>query len=180
MEEYKLKRYVPNIYEDVLEMDELINAEQGLFDDAIDSCNQVLDNAFISTSDVSRIRQYEKLLKIKANPSVEDLDFRRERVLNRISSKPPFTMNWLREKLDVFIGVGNWKVTLMPDAYYLYIKARTIDANWEGELRDLLRKTVPANIEWELAENPYTTYGELAPYTYEELAPYTHEQLTNL
>lgn len=92
MEEYNLQDYVPKIYEDILEMDELIDAEQELFDEVIENGNQVADNAFIISSDVERIRQYEKLLKIKANPSTEDLDFRRERVLNRMSTRAPFTI----------------------------------------------------------------------------------------
>ncbi len=182
MEEYKLRDYVPKIYEDVLEMDELIEVEQNLFDEAIDNANQVIDNAFIITSDTTRIRDYEKLLNIKANPATEDLQFRRERVLNRMSTKPPFTMKWLKEKLDTFIGEDNYRMTYTPNEYFIYIKVREMSSNWENELRTLLDMTLPANMIYQLVENPYTTYGELASmnYTYGQLEPYTHEEIKTL
>lgn len=182
MENYQLKELVPDIYNEVLEMDTLINTEQGLFNDIHNNTSQVKDNAFISSSDSSRVRQYEKLLKIKANVNTENLEFRRERIINRLSTKPPFTINWLKEKLNQVIGENNWKLIFTPDEYSIYIKVREMSDSWEVELQETLKKVIPANIIWALTENPYTTYGELknADYTYGELTPYTHAQITNL
>lgn len=182
MEKYELKELVPSVYDEVLEMDELINTEQKIFDELYEESEQVQNNAFLISADSSRIRDYEKLLKIKANTNIEDLQFRRGRVINRLSTRPPFTISWLKEKLTQVIGANNWKLTIMPEEYLIYIKVREMSDNWEGELRETLSKVIPVNVEWTLVENPYTTYGELksAEYTYGELEQYTHAQITNL
>lgn len=182
MDDYKLKNYVPNIYQDILEMNEIINTEQSLFDAAIENRNNLLDNAFIISSDTSRIRDYEKLLMIKASPATEDLEFRRERVLNRMSTKPPFTILWLKEKLDVFIGSDNYKMTYSPNEYFIYIKVKEMSSNWETELRNLLSTSLPVNMKWQLVENPYTTYAELKAYnfTHNDLSNYTYNEIKTL
>lgn len=182
MEAYKLNKYVPKIYDGILEMDELISSEQEIFDEAIDQANEVQDNAFIVTSNLDRIKQYEKLLKIKANPVTETTQFRRERILNRMSTKAPFTIKWLKEKLNVFIGEGNYSLTYTPDEYYVYIKVKQMTEQWDTELRELLYQTIPANIDWQLTENPYTTYGELKnlAYTHEDLSEYTFNEVREL
>lgn len=182
MEEYKLQDYVPKIYEDILEMDKLIDAEQIVFDEAIDDLANVKDNAFITSSDVERIRQYEKLLKIKASPSTEDLAFRQERVLNRMSTRPPFTIKWLKEKLSVFLGEDNYKITYHPNEYYIYIKVKDMSDETDKELRETLSATLPMNMSWYVVENPYTTYGELkdALITHNELSLHTYEEIKTL
>ena len=55
-----IKGYFPEIYDGVLEIDELIASENSLFDELEKEFNKVLLNQFITTCDVSTIAKYEK------------------------------------------------------------------------------------------------------------------------
>ena len=127
-----IKGYFPEIYDGVLEIDELIASENSLFDELEKEFNKVLLNQFITTCDVSTIAKYENLFSIVPDSS-KDIEFRRSRVLNRLAMNSSFTLRFLEEKLNELIGKGKYKIEIDYDKYSMYIESASLNQDWFNE-----------------------------------------------
>jgi hypothetical protein len=141
-----LNKYVPNVYEDVVEMCELINTENELFDELKLQVDKVENNQFITQADIDGIKEFESLYGIVSNPLTETLDFRRNRLLNRKGLNAPFTMRFLKNKLDDIIGIGNWIMTTDFNNFIVYIESVDEDLNWLHEIQVTFTKIKPCNM----------------------------------
>lgn len=137
---------LPEWYAQILDYQALMSAEQPSIDALADEIIAVADNFFFQTMDESAVVMWEQIFGISANPSVEDLDFRRARVLNRISTKPPFTLAFLYQKLDELIGPGQWNVTVDYPNYTLYIESSAKGQSWAQEVAFTVNRIKPAHI----------------------------------
>ena len=79
----KVSDLIPNLYNNNLEMNNIIYSEE----DELENLKQNIKNRFIDTfaskATEKGIQNYENIFDIKANPYTEDLNFRRERIMNR-------------------------------------------------------------------------------------------------
>ena len=141
-----LKNYLPNIYKDVLEMDELTETEDLLFQELHTETDKVKNNQFVLTSDVDGIEQYEKMLNIIPNPSTESIEFRVDRIINRLSMTPPFTFPFLKKKLNEIIGVGKWEAYIDYHNYTLYVESSAVNQIWFHEILVTINRLKPVNI----------------------------------
>ena len=122
------------------------------------------------TADVRGIEAFERIYEIKANPATEDLEFRRQRILNRMQMKVPFTFRFLLQRLDDLIGPGKYKAwlgngkwhyrlgswqlgreTFRDPEYTLYIETATSDVHWHHEVQVFVGKIKPANMVYVLS-----------------------------
>lgn len=173
---YDLSIYLPPLYDGVVEMDEILSADEDILSDAKLELDNARNDQFVQTTTVRGIGQFEDTLNIVADPEEEDLEYRRTRVLNRLLEKPPFTTKFLEERLKAMLGEGNYTFTLNPSTYELEVRIM-IDTKFV--LRDaqlFLLNIVPANIKI-IADLAYRTNQELIGYTYNQLSSYTHHQL---
>ena len=141
-----LKNYLPGIYKDVLETVELTSTEDVLFQELQVETEKVKNNQFVLTSDVDGIEQYEKMLNIIPNPSTESIEFRVDRIINRLSMTPPFTFPFLKKKLDEIIGVGKWEAYLDYANYTLYVESSAVNQIWFHEILVTINRLKPVNI----------------------------------
>ena len=142
----QLNSYVPSYYRKVDEMDALMEVEQSIVDEYQVNMLRAFQNTFVLTADISGIELFETMVSIVANPSPEDLEFRRQRVLNRMTTSPPFTIRFLKQKLDAIIGEDKWKVTMDYANYTLYVEASAVNQNWYTELEFTINQIKPCNI----------------------------------
>lgn len=142
----QLNSYVPSYYRKVDEMEALMEVEQSIVDEYQVNMLTAFQNTFVLTADISGIELFETMFSIVANPSTEDLEFRRQRVLNRMTTSPPFTLRFLKQKLDAIIGEGRWKVTMDYANYTLYVEASAVNQNWYTELEFTINQIKPCNI----------------------------------
>ena len=136
----------PSVYDGVLEISVLSETDDVLLDRALAKLERAQLNQFILTADEETISVYEKMFSILANPTTETLQFRRERVLNRMSLQPPFTMRWLQKKLDEIIGVGKWNAYVDYANRTLYIESFVVNQQWFNELRITINRIKPCNL----------------------------------
>lgn len=141
-----LLEQLPPWYREVLDYQEICQTEQQELDALAREINVVADNFFFQTMKLSAVEMWEKVLGIVPSPETEDLAFRRFRVLNRISSRPPYTMAFLSQKLDEIIGPGNWTVRMDYANYTLYIESSAENQLYAGELYITFGKIKPAHI----------------------------------
>ena len=143
---FNLKNYLPNIYKDILETDELMSTEDLLFQDLNSETKKVRNNQFVLTSDIDGIEQYEKMLNIIPNPSTESIQFRVDRIINRLSMTPPFTFSFLKKRLDEIIGVGKWEAYMDYANYTLYVESSAVNQIWFHEILVTINRLKPVNI----------------------------------
>ena len=136
----------PSVYNGVLEISVLSETDDVLLDRALAKLERAQLNQFILTADEETISVYEKMFSILANPTTETLQFRRERILNRMSLRPPFTMRWLQNKLDEIIGVGKWNAYVDYANRTLYIESFVVNQQWFNELRITINRIKPCNL----------------------------------
>ena len=141
-----LKIYLPRIYKNILEFDKLIETENELFDSINSETNKVKNNQYVLTADLDGIIMYEKMLGITANPAIEDIEFRKNRIINRLSMTVPFTMRFLKNRLDEIIGKDKWTAYLDFDNYTLYVESSAVNQIWYHEILVTVNKLKPANI----------------------------------
>ena len=140
------KTYVPSVYKDFTEMDIIVSRQDYSLDKLEDYTESLLNNQFINTADELGIEFFENILDVIPDKSVETLEFRRERLMGRISLSPPFSMQFLRRKLDETIGVGAWNAYIDFDEFTLYVESSSSDQQWFSELVKIINSTKPANI----------------------------------
>lgn len=146
---------LPYWFRDIPEFQQIIGTEQPEFDAALTEMIAIADNFFFQTMDESAVAMWEQIFGIIPNPATEDLDFRRRRALNRISTRPPFTLGFLYQKLDEIIGSGQWEVEVDYPNYTLYIDSSAENQLWANEVAITLNKVKPAHIVYR--NRPYTT-----------------------
>ena len=139
---------LPPWYREVLDYQELCRTETAQFEALADEIIGVADNFFFQTMDEGAVSMWEQVFQIVPNPSTESLDFRRARVLNRITTRPPYTLGFLYQKLDELIGPGEWTVTVDYPNYTLYIESAAQNQNYATELAFTINRIKPAHIVW--------------------------------
>jgi hypothetical protein len=153
-----IKQYLPNIYDAILEFEGLIASENALFDNLDTETEKVRDNQYILTADIDGIIAYEKMLNIIPKPAAETTEFRRQRIINRLSMVPPFTFRFLKQKLDEIIGVDRYTASIDYPNYTLYVESSAENQEWFHEILVTVTKLKPANIVF---INRPLVYGEI-------------------
>lgn len=141
-----LKEFVPDLYDNVREFEVLFEVEDKLIGHIDQQINQIKSNQWIQTADEQTIGFHEQLLGILANPEIEDLTFRRQRILNRLQSMPPFTVPYLRDHLDRIFGADNYALIVNYEDYQIVLESSSDNANWFQEANIIINKIKPANI----------------------------------
>ena len=133
-------------YDDPLEAKYIRQALQRLLDGYIYELERLKIDQFILTADELGISQLEKQFDIIPELSLEDLEFRRQRLLNRNTTKPPFTLEYLEDKLAELITDGSHKVVMDYPQYALDVEIGLDNAQLYNEIALTIDTIKPANI----------------------------------
>lgn len=150
---------LPPWYREILDYQQICQTEEEQFAALANEINGVADNFFFQTMDISAVSQWEQIFGITPNLDTDTLEFRRARVLNRISTRPPFTLGFLYQKLDELIGPGEWTVTVDYPNYTLYIESSAENQLYATEVAYTINRVKPAHVVY--VNTPYTRSGLL-------------------
>lgn len=156
-------KYIPTWYKPIQEYQEICQTETVQLETLAAAIHAVKENFYFQTMNLEGIEEWEDVFHIVPNPSIEDIDFRRARVLNRITTKPPFTLGFLYQKLDELIGPGEWSVTVDYNNYTLYIESAAQNFNYSTEVAYTINYIKPAHIVF--VSTPYIKSGILMSET---------------
>ncbi|OMF05277.1 phage portal protein [Paenibacillus amylolyticus] len=145
----RLLEYLPEVLREIDDFKALTDAEIPEMDNLSSAIQKYIDDQFVMTASVDGIRRREKMLRIQADPANEPLDFRRKRIINRQSTKPPFTIRWLQEQLDRLIGPGMAVVSQDVDQFILYVTTNIENANLFKEVQHTIQTVKPANMVYQ-------------------------------
>ena len=141
-----LKDYVPAVYKDVKEMDVLVDVQEEWFKVLTSITDKEYARLYIQTCDEIGIARFERVLKITANPSVESLDFRKERALTRCNATLPYTAIWLRIYLNAILGEHNYELDIDYDNDIITLYGYVLDYSWAKESSLVIRDVKPCNM----------------------------------
>ena len=141
-----LLRYLPPWFRRILDFQEICKTESTQMVALAAAINAVADNFFFQTMDEGAVSTWEKIFGIVPNPQTETLDFRRQRVLNRVSMQPPFTLGFLYQKLDQIIGKGKYEIHVDYPNYTLYILSSAENQSYATEVSYTVGRIKPAHI----------------------------------
>lgn len=148
MPDDKLLALLPDTFQEIKETASIMDVEEVQVDRLRHAIDRYLDDQFVETASIEAIRQRETELGIQANPSQETLEFRRKRIINRYSTKVPFTERHLQNKLDFLFGPDRGKVQVDVQNFILRIYANLADATLFQEAQATIEQIKPANLEY--------------------------------
>lgn len=134
----------PKLFNGCVEIDQIAVADYYMLQMLNAEFLALHNNQYILLADSRGIAEYEKILRIPVDDN-EDLEFRRERVLARLVTLPPFTFPYLRQRLDEMVGEGAWTAWIDFDAYTLYVQSFILQ-KWYHEFQVMMNMIKPANI----------------------------------
>lgn len=141
----RISKLQPHYERDVFEFKEIARVESEQLDSVKNQFNKILNNQFVITADSDGVAMFESLYGIIPEDS-DSLEFRKERVLNRIQLQPPFTIRYLEQQLDKIIGKGKYTVEMNYDKYTLIINSAAENQAYAQEVAVIVGKVKPANI----------------------------------
>lgn len=144
----ELLKLLPPWYREVAEYQQICNAEAQQLQTAALATQSIADNFYFQTMNLAGVQMWEQIFNITPNPATETLAFRRARVLNRISMRPPYTLGFLYQKLDELVGPGLWSVEVDYANYALTIEAGAEDQSYWQELAYTVNHIKPAHITY--------------------------------
>ena len=139
---------VPTAYRNSINFYEFVKIEENMINNAdgiLDIYDSTLNDWWILTATARGIEIYEDMLDILASP-LESLEFRRQRIINRLSLVPPLSMPFLRQRLDAILGKDKYNAYINYDTYTLYIENAAPNASVAEELYYTVSRVKPANI----------------------------------
>lgn len=146
MPETNICQYWPRWFREILDFQALCQTEGEELRVMAMFMERVRVNLFVQTMDEATTAEWESIFHIVPNPVTETLEFRRDRILNRLSMHPPFTLTFLYQRLDALFGHGNWEVELDYPNYTIYIEAAVEDQQYFSEMSITMDIIKPCHI----------------------------------
>ena len=141
-----VKEYWPEYYGTILEFLELSGTEDIELDDLEEAVGLLFDDQFVLTAGYEAVKRREKMLGIQADSTTETLDFRRKRIINRYSTKPPFTLRYLQERLDFLVGKDKAVTSVDSQDFILFVRTAIENAMLFQEVERTVKTIKPANL----------------------------------
>jgi hypothetical protein len=175
MQPVSLIKYLPPFLREVLELIQLTNSEDRVFNMMWDEVDKALNNFYIDTLDEYGCSRWESMLDINIL-GTDTLQDRRFRIKTRINMELPYTYKRLIEMLNTLCGSDGYAIDLSE--YSLKVRLELTAKKQFDSVVELLNNVVPANIKLTV-DLRYNQYKLLARYTHRQLANFTHNAIRN-
>lgn len=172
--ERKLIDYLPPFVQKFKEMSEIMGTEQTEFESAWESAENALADQAVLTATINGIKRWEKIFGITPK-ATETLEERRFRIITKLNEQPPYTLEALKNFLNVLLGENGYTLYLNSAKYELTVKLATANDTNYATVVELLEKILPANIQ--RVTSMYNTYLIVSGFTHGQLAQYTYDKI---
>lgn len=182
----KITRYIPEIMKENDTMDSIYSTQKTEVERLDECINTIFNNNFTTTSDLQGVKNYETILEIKSDSSL-DLETRKQNIIDELTYRPPFTRQRLQFILEKVFGEGNYIFQIKPNDFEVIVEIETTNSSYYITYSKKIRNIIPANMFLVLSL-PYTyiylkkmyTYSKMeAEFNYEELSKYSKEEMIN-
>lgn len=137
--------YLPEFLKSFREYKEIMNTEEIELERLKSKNDSITNEIIISNATTEGISRFEKILGIKNNTNLT-LENRKFLVKNKFFNRAPFTVEWLRNKLENLCGQDNYTIDIDVTNKVLNVQIGYMFDEATEELRKDLRNIIPANI----------------------------------
>lgn len=138
-----LKEYWPRCLQELIEFDQIANAEQPEFEQAVSDVRNAADDFFLVSLTEYGCQRWESILDLPVSPG-DTLQGRRERILIKYLDQLPYTYRTLLKYLSTVSE--DFTVTLDENAYDLLVRIRLEGYSQRDALAATLGQMIPANL----------------------------------
>lgn len=139
----RLKEYWPRCLQELVEFDQIANAEQPEFEQAVSDVKSAADDFFLVSLTEYGCKRWEAILGLSVTPGAT-LEERRENILIRYLDQLPYTYRTLLKYLATVSE--DFSVTLDENAYDLLVRIRLEGYSQRDALVATLGQMIPANL----------------------------------
>lgn len=140
----KLIEYLPNFLQGIKEFKELLNAEDIEVEKINAAIEKITDEVIVKNAQDYGLDRYEKIYRTSNIAS--DLTTRRLNILSKMNNRTPYTLKWLRSKLDEMVGKENYTLKIDYNSYTLTIRFDAFYSEATEIFKKDFKKQIPANI----------------------------------
>lgn len=138
-----LKEYWPRCLQELIEFQQIANAEQPEFEQAVVDVKSAADDFFLVSLSEYGCERWEKIMGLSVSPD-DTLQERRDRILIKYLDQLPYTYRTLLKYLATVSE--DFTVNLDENAYDLYIRIRLDRYSQRDALIATLGQMIPANL----------------------------------
>lgn len=143
-------RNLPPIYNDIVEAEALTTTATNEVELLEVAKKRVENEQFIITSSEPFIRMREKGFDIRADPSTETLDFRKQRLITRQTTRLPLTQRKVNEIVRSIVG-DDYDEHLDIESCKVLFEVDATEISVSRELDEVLDRVIPLNMELTIA-----------------------------
>lgn len=140
-----LARYLPDFMQIYKEIKAIHTSEEEVLKTLWNELTRAFRNNFINYADKDGIELFEKMMNIKPNIN-DSLEVRRDNILLKWNSQPPYTWVFLKNFLNSILGEGTHEPQRNLDIQELRIISHITTIGTIGATYDTLRYLIPANM----------------------------------
>lgn len=141
----KLIEYYPLFLQDIREFKLISNIEDTELEKIQNKVEEILKEVIVNTAESYGLNRYEKIYNLSNDTN--DLTARKYNILAKINNRVPYTMNWLKNKLNNTIGKENYKINIDYNNYTLTVEILAVFKEVAEVLNKDLREQLPANLK---------------------------------
>lgn len=168
-------KYLPELLQPIQDFQGLNDAYKAELKDLYEVCAALFDDQFIATASETILAKWENHLGILPN-ATDTLDERRFRILAKLNDTPPYTEQYLKNKLVELCSDGEFELEIDIPNYTVRVGVTVNSTANTDTINAWLRELLPANLLLSVYQ-VLTRYYELVGFTHDDLAQYTHEQI---
>lgn len=159
----QMLNYYPEVIKSIREFQGLIATQSLQVEEMHEALVKILGNSYISTSDETRIVEWEKMLGITPLPQGEDneetwLKDRRETILARLYSTPKLNSKSISDIVSIFTG-GGAESYFSPSDSTIVIRIRPPKGSKQYKFQNVeqeLRNKIPAHLTFTVSRAYFT------------------------
>ncbi len=140
----QLIEYLPDFLQGIREYQEIFKVEDIEIKKLKAQIEKILKEAIVNTAESYGIERYEKIYNIQNNE--DDISTRRFVILSKINNRLPYSLNWLRNKLDNTLGKENYTLNVDYNNYSIQIEIAALLKDIAIMINKDLREQLPANL----------------------------------
>lgn len=140
-----LINYLPPFLREIREYKEIMNVGDIEIDKIKNQVENLKEEMNIANASEYVIKRYEKILGIKNNADL-NLDERKLIIRNLFLNRAPYTVLWLKNKLESICGKDNYDISIDYNNYFINIQIGYLFKEATEELRKDLINIIPANL----------------------------------
>ena len=138
--------YVPPFLNEYQEFNAILSAETSEFQELSDQAISLPDETLITSANEKGLTKFEEILNLTPNTD-DSVEERRRRVLAYEDSAQPYTINYLKNRIQILQGNDDVSVYLDEnDPFLLHVVTGYLDERYLEDVREMVKEMLPANM----------------------------------